>query len=56
MQILTFKIDDTYIVRVDENKCSKTIGILNRESLVLPLDIIKVFLYNTTLLSHKKLE
>ena len=33
------------------NKCSKTIGILNRLKYVLPLDI-KVLLYNTLILSH----
>ena len=34
-------------------KCSKTIGVLNRLKYVLPLDI-KVLLYNTLILSHKK--
>ena len=33
------------------NKCSKTIGVLNRLKYVLPLDI-KVLLYNTLILSH----
>ena len=33
------------------NKCSKTIGILNRLKHVLPLDI-KVLLYSTLILSH----
>ncbi|KAK2189669.1 hypothetical protein NP493_100g06009 [Ridgeia piscesae] len=33
------------------NKCSKTIGVLNRLNYVLPLDI-KVLLYNTLTLSH----
>ena len=33
------------------NKCSKTIGVLNRLKYVLPLDI-KVLLYNTLISSH----
>ena len=33
------------------NKCSKTIGLLNRLKYALPLDI-KVLLYNTLILSH----
>ena len=33
------------------NKCSETIGVLNRLKYVLPLDI-KVLLYNTLILSH----
>ena len=33
------------------NKCSKTIGVLNRLKYVLPLDI-KVLLYNTLILSY----
>ncbi len=36
------------------NKCSKTIGILNRLKYVFPLEI-KIILYNTLFLSHQLL-
>ena len=34
------------------NKCSKTIGVLNRLKHALPLDIKVLLLYNTLMLSH----